>query len=165
MKILHYTGIGSRETPPDMIALIKKIAAYLRSRGYVLRSGGAPGADSAFESEAGDAKQIFIPWGRFNGSKSYLYPPDEKAFEIAAGIHPAWDRCSDAAKKLHARNVHQILGANLNDPSEFVVCWTENGECKGGTATAMRLAVKCGIPVYNLGSSTGLFELKRRMKS
>lgn len=164
MKILCYTGIGSRETPPEILAKMTQIATYLASRDYYLRSGGAPGADSAFEDGAGDKKQIFLPWRGFNGNKSNLFEIHPDAFETASRIHPAWDRCSQAAKKLHARNVHQVLGCNLNDPSEFVVCWTKDGEAVGGTATAIKLALHIGISVFNLGSPDGLQLLRKRMK-
>ena len=36
-----------------------KISRHYHSKGYVLRSGGADGADSAFERGAGDLKEIY----------------------------------------------------------------------------------------------------------
>ena len=46
---IFYAGIGSRETPPEFIDEFIKIGKWLGSHGYILRSGGADGADSAFE--------------------------------------------------------------------------------------------------------------------
>ena len=40
-----YTGIGSRKTPPGILAQMSELAAFLARSGWVLRSGGAPGAD------------------------------------------------------------------------------------------------------------------------
>lgn len=54
MSNLIYTGIGSRETPEWAICKIKKIGGYLYDKGYTLRSGGADGADLAFESQHHD---------------------------------------------------------------------------------------------------------------
>jgi hypothetical protein len=67
-------------------------------------------------------------------------------------VHPAWDILSQGAQKLHARNVHQILGPDLSRPTpvEFVLCWTPDAQVVGGTATAIRLAQDRNIPVYNL---------------
>ena len=48
-----YTGIGSRNTPKEVLELMKTIGKYLGCLGYELRSGGADGADSAFESGCG----------------------------------------------------------------------------------------------------------------
>jgi len=116
-----------------------KIAQRLASTGWVLRSGGAIGADSAFERGAGRAKEIF-----------YAADATPASVEIASTVHPAWHRCSDYARKLHGRNVMQVLGRDLKLPSKFVVCWTRDGLPVGGTATAIRLARKFDIPVFNL---------------
>lgn len=52
-----YTGIGSRETPPDILELMTKIARFMFKQGFTLRSGGADGADSAFEAGAENDKE------------------------------------------------------------------------------------------------------------
>ena len=45
----YYAGVGSRSTPMHIQKLFEEIAATLAQNGYVLRSGGAEGADVAFE--------------------------------------------------------------------------------------------------------------------
>ena len=70
--VQYYTGIGSRETPSHILELMTKIAKYLDSLGFILRSGGAPGADTAFANGAVN-KQIFIPWKNFNGINYYVF--------------------------------------------------------------------------------------------
>lgn len=49
---MFYTGIGSRQTPPEILKMMTKIATQLESKGWVLRSGGAEGADEAFLQES-----------------------------------------------------------------------------------------------------------------
>ena len=44
-----YAGIGSRSTPPEVQAVMRTLANNLEYTGFTLRSGGAKGADSAFE--------------------------------------------------------------------------------------------------------------------
>lgn len=149
MSELIYTGVGSRETPQDIYTLMSKIAQKLSEMDYTLRSGGADGADLAFESGAGK-KEIYIPWKGFNDSPSNFYNIPEEAFEVAAKIHPAWDKLGQGAKKLHARNILQVLGQNLDKPSKFLVCWTSNGKDTGGTRTAIVLAREYNVPVINL---------------
>jgi hypothetical protein len=146
--MLYYAGIGSRETPPEILLRMTKGAAWLSSKGYTLRSGGAPGADSAFEAGA-ESKEIYLPWRGFNGNPSPLYTITPEALKIAAEHHPAWDHCSSAAQKLHARNVHQILGKDLKTPVHFVLAWTKDGGATGGTGQAIRIARRCEIPVFN----------------
>ena len=45
-----YAGIGSRETPVNILYMMKKLARALGKSDWTLRSGGAKGADSAFYS-------------------------------------------------------------------------------------------------------------------
>ena len=52
---------------------------------------------------------------------------------------------------MHERNVHQILGKDLQSPVNAVITWTVNGALVGGTATALKIAMTAGIPIFNLG--------------
>mgnify|MGYP000948523566 FL=1 len=70
---------------------------------------------------------------------------------IASEVHPAWDKCNEWARGMHSRNCHQILGYDLQSPVDAVICWTPDGNVVGGTATAIRIAMKHNIPVFNLG--------------
>jgi hypothetical protein len=150
----YYTGIGSRSTPMNILNLMTSIAIILETKEYCLRSGGADGADKAFEDGCINAfvktKEIYLPWANFNNNPSPLHHIHTDAYKLAEKYHPAWNRCSEGGKKLHARNVYQILGQDLNTPSEFVICWTSDGKATGGTGQAIRIANDYNIPVYNL---------------
>ena len=134
---------------------MKYVGEQLAAMGWTLRSGGAEGADTAFEQgcDAGNgAKEIFLPWRGFNHSTSQLSlkePVDAKLFDLAAQYHPAWGRLSRSVRLLIARDGQQVLGANLDKPSTFIVCWTENGKATGGTGQAIRIAEAFSIPVFN----------------
>lgn len=93
---------------------------------------------------------IYIPWHGFNGSTSELLP-SWRSYNIAEKYHPRWDYLNQGGQKLMARNVHQVLGTDLNTPSEFVICWTPNGSGSGGTGQALRLAKDYNIPVFDCG--------------
>lgn len=154
-----YAGIGSRSTPYTIQMEMYNIARELAIKGWLLRSGGADGADIAFEGGCdanGGKKEIWLPWRRFNGSQSELILPEfgkqfDRAMSIASSVHPAWGRTSQAGRRLHARNVFQVLGADFETPVNQVICWTPNGALVGGTATALRLAARYNIEVVNLG--------------
>lgn len=149
-----YAGIGSRSTPPEFLNIMTQAASELSQHGLILRSGGADGADSAFEAGAEPGKkEIFLPWRGFNKNPSPLYNPLQEAFLIAEHFHPNWGACSDAVRRLMARNVHQVLGASLNDPVLFVLCWTPNGAGRGGTGQALRIAEANHIPVFDMGGT------------
>lgn len=149
-----YAGIGSRETPAPILAQFYMLAADLADAGWTLRSGGAEGADQSFEQglSAGHPREIFLPWRGFAGNESPLFTPSPDALALAEQFHPAWARCSAAARKLHARNMHQVLGADLATPVEFVVCWTKEGSGAGGTGQALRVARDRGIPIFDFGA-------------
>lgn len=153
-----YAGIGSRKTPADQLERMTRAAVRLARIGYTLRSAGADGADTAFERGAGSRKEIFLPWSGFNGHHgATLVSPTRDAEAIASSVHPAWDRLSFAARKLMARNTHQVLGADCAQPCRFVLCWTPDGAeseadrgfATGGTGQAIALASRRGIPVFN----------------
>ena len=147
----YYTGIGSRNTPPEILSLMSKIAIFLSKKNYILRSGGANGADTSFSKFIDDnKKQIFLPWKGFNNNYNHKYPITEDAQKMAKEFHPAWENCSEGARKLHSRNCYQVLGYDLKTPSKFVICWTPNGKLKGGTSTSLRIAKKNNIKIYNL---------------
>lgn len=162
MKTSYYAGIGSRQTPPNVLLKMQDLGVKLGRMGYVLRSGGADGADTAFEEgcdKYGCAKEIWLPWVGFNNRQSVVpFTPTPAHFEQASKVHPAWQYLKPPVQKLHARNSGQILGKDCNTPSEFVVCWTPDG-CEhadqrssktGGTGQAIALASKHNIPVINL---------------
>jgi hypothetical protein len=169
-KILYYAGVGSRETPKDILVLMEQLANRLREDAFVLRTGHAPGADQAFERGAGAAAQIFLPWATFEQDVAFNasrdpekpevvnYPkifdgPTAEAADIVYRIHPMWDSLKPGARKLHARNAHQILGPlpqSRPTPVEFVICWTPDAAIVGGTATAIKIAKERDIPVWNL---------------
>ena len=156
---LYYTGVGSRTTPPAMMKAISQLAWWLKMMDYTMRSGAAEGADSAFEEGAGPYSHVYTPWPGFGASAHIrLARPTVDAIRMAAAVHPAWGKLSAGARALHARNCHQVLGDDLTTPSKFVVCWTPDGcdsertrtRGTGGTATAIVLADRHGIPVFNL---------------
>lgn len=145
---MTYAGIGSRETPKEIQDQMTELAKELDKRGYTLRSGGAEGADKAFEKGA-TKKEIFL------GSAK----TGPRELKIAEEIHPNWPALkSDFVKNLMARNTNQVFGKDLNVPVDFVVAWTKDGLTdyrnrsiqSGGTGQAIDMASRKNIPVINL---------------
>lgn len=135
----YYAGIGSRETPPLVCRAMTAIAEGF-GKDWTLRSGGAAGADKAFEAGA------FL---------KDIIRPDEatpEAIGLASKFHPAWWRLDQWGRKAHGRNAMIILGRDLKTPVSAVYCWTPFGHIVGGTATGIRIAKANGILVMNLAT-------------
>jgi hypothetical protein len=158
LRVKAYSGIGSRESPLDILEKMERLSHSFQDE-WVLRSGGAPGADSAFEKGITNGnKEIYLPWRQFNDNPSPLFSVSKEAQEMASKFHPNWNNLSPAVKKLMGRNAYQVLGYDLNSPAAFVLCWTPDG-CEstktrtshtGGTGLAISLASSLFIPVINM---------------
>lgn len=144
MTMIYYAGIGSRKTPDDVCVQMRDIGYALARQDLTLRSGRALRADSAFEMGcelANGPKEIFQARdavGQFDWHSN------------ARLFHPLWKKLTSGERHLHARNSAIMLGADLNMPVRFVLCWTPSGEVKGGTGQALRIASALKIPVFNL---------------
>ena len=171
MNHKFYTGVGSRDTPDEILTLMTVIARKAYSEGLWLWSGGAEGADTAFEQGAGDHKQIFLPWpgfGRKHGRIPHINDvpgPTEEAEAMAPLHHPAWDKCNESGRLLHSRNCHQVLGLSLKCRTSGLICWTRRGKIVGGTGQALRIATDYSVPVLNLAIPKDLDEVLRWLKA
>lgn len=155
----YYAGIGSRNTPVEIIEIMTNVAATLEKAGYILRSGGAKGSDVAFESGVliESNKEIYLPWRGFNDSTSELYLDNIKESQYTAAYlmaenfyHSKLSKAPDNTIKYMTRNSFQVMGRDFINPSEFIICWTKDGKDSGGTGQAIRIAKFYKIPVFNL---------------
>jgi hypothetical protein len=170
-----YAGVGSRETPGSILSAMIALAKHLAQKGWTLRSGGATGADAAFEEGCdlgGGKKEIFLPWRDFNKNPSSRFlnltpldlsdkqdRPIRRAIDLASQFHPLQTRLLTPTQKMRTiltlmvRNSYQVLGESVTDEdkSQFLVCWTPNGVPVGGTRQAIVIAQHFKVPVFNLG--------------
>jgi hypothetical protein len=142
------TGIGSRETPPDICQEMFKIGRWCKENEVPLRSGHADGADLAFEQGAEDRCIAYIPWPGFNGPARWgaklVADIHENAVAFTYDFHPAPGRLSPGGLKLMNRNAMQVMGDDLKSPSSVI------GRASGGTGQALRIAAAHNIEVINM---------------
>lgn len=160
------TGVGSRECPKEICNLFEALGKEALERGWYIRSGHAEGADYAFELGAQLHCIVYLPWSSFNKEKPLLgsatsLPLRDEVLEIVYKHEPYAKNLSDGVKLIKSRNVYQVLGVDLQSPSDVVVCWTEEGEVVGGTGLAIKIAKDHGIPIINVGD----YETKRNFNS
>ncbi len=174
MEEKFYTGIGARNTPSNILIEFESIGKTLAELGYTLRSGGANGADSAFEKGCksvninngfGGNRNIFLPWENFNNNKSKRFYISQEEYELGKKYYEmsnkSWKNINIAFKKLMSRNIYQVLGTkpiSNPKPSDFIICWTKNGEIVGGTSQALRVAKDFNIKIYNFGNNSDKIE-------
>lgn len=174
-----YTTIGSRETPTPIQWLMARIGRHLNLQGHGIRSGGARGADTAFQvgsmASGLPNRRIYLPNAEFtlsrNGSQIPLSADpqhtilDRDRLEEAIRIlqkhrlgtsrihpsaHPREILDTDPVSSLFARNVAQVLGGNFNNPSAGLIGYMPTSGRPGGSKIAFDLALARGIPTFNL---------------
>ena len=147
----YYAGIGARDTPQEVLNRMTKLSAILQRKGLCLRSGGAKGADTAFEAGVTNGNlEVFLA----NGSIPLW------ANIFTEHFHPNPNALQDYPRKLMNRNAMQILGRDGDNPVEFVVCWTADGKFSGGSGHALRIAAYFDIPIYNFFNPEEVIALK-----
>lgn len=171
----YITIIGSRSIPDTHSQMLSDIGCIQTSRRYCIRSGGAAGSDEAGHQGALRSPrfaevgvEIYLPWNGFKreGLDTLYHDPSKGIFDasrfhnieaakaIAFHARGSWNGLGRGGIGLHTRNAYQPLGMNLDTPSETVVCYAEpvgkGGGVKGGTNTAVRIALNHAIRVINI---------------
>jgi len=154
-KELILTGIGSRETPCQILSEMQKIGFEIANRGGFIRSGHADGADYAFEKGAKKHCVVYLPWPGFNKKRPIVGHPViiKQSPELDSYVekyHPAPQNLGTAGWSFMRRNATQVLGKKLDNPSKAIICWTKDGKDSGGTGQALRIAQEYNIPVINM---------------
>lgn len=161
---MTYAGIGSRETPQEVLNKMTEISTYLESVGYILNTG------KTFGNKEEGADRAFSIGVKDNANKNLFAPEQSGKREtiIAKEIHPAPDRLSLGAMKLMARNTNQVFGENLDIPVDFVIFYAKETtnplRPAGGTGQAVEMARRKGIPTINMADTNWRNQLKEILK-
>lgn len=171
---LYWTGVGTREPTPEAEAVMTLVGVGLNSApeyGFVLRSGKAKGSDTCFQlgtmaslyTKEKRYMEIYTPWKNFENPKvPDLYDISlsslptslvNEAWDYVKQVHPNYKNLTPGERKLHTRNVFQVLGKDLQTPSMFVLMcatWASDHSVFGGTNTAFQVARMFDIPVLNV---------------
>lgn len=183
-KTMTYAGIGSRETPQDVLSKMHQISKRLDSLGYKLHTGftffdnntksDEEGADKAF-SDGTNNKVLFGPdrIRIYNNTKSFLVKKYEESVSemtdsVVNEIHPKPKALTSGARKLMARNANQLFGEKLDSTVDFVLFYDKSGwdgvgkrPERGGTLQAVDMAHRKGIPVINMANNGWEMKLKK----
>lgn len=168
MRERYYAGVGSRETPEDVLALMRRLGEHLCNLGWGLSSGDAEGADRAFYEGAYVSPNFYkVPsriylawngvWGRYHDPSEYFFDATrytdtyETAKQMALEARGSFEGLKRGGIGMHTRNVFQIHGHTLQDPVGSILYWGQpvgkTEKVKGGTNTALQLAVRANVPI------------------
>lgn len=110
-----YAGIGSRETPPEILKLMTRLAGAMEQQGWLLRSGGARGADAAFEAGVTNPahRAIFLPDDYFNGRRA-----GPGGYYNAQAL-PGWTGALDTVVQHHPSQTYQQAAREMITTGEI----------------------------------------------
>lgn len=178
---MFYTGIGSRRIDKRSCDIIQyDIAPWLAKKGFVLRSGAATGADTAFEvghdSVDNNGKEIYVYDSRKCPQPGYILVDgsEDIAMTLSIKFHPRGSKLSHDNRITHARNCCQVLGRNCQEEeSKMVICWTPDGVTRGidttintgGSGQVIRVASSFNIPIFNIRNLSDLDSLIKFVES
>lgn len=133
--------------PLSYCQLARDITYYGLREGWLSRTGVADNDHFYHSSKS----EIYVPWRGFNksGLKEVFHQLKDEAFEISREIHHKWGDLNQAQRRLAASIVHTILGKNLDEPSEFVLIYSDNGT---HLKFQRRICDYFGIEVFNLSN-------------
>ena len=178
---MAYAGIGSRETPKEVLALMTKEATWLEGKGYKLQTGYKrkqangklveEGADKAF-SDGTKNKELFGPDMANAKTRSVAEEIHPNLKGMWSSVYNKWvskvgkDKATeyaDGAIGLQERNTFQVFGAKLDTAVDFVLFYAEETKDpmrpKGGTGQAVEMARRKGIPTINMANKDWRKEL------
>ena len=168
-KCVYITGIGTRNLDERMDKAIRGIMkAFSSINGkdfsFILRSGGARGADTAFECSF-SGKIISYRADSSHPAKgldAITYSEDPVAEELVMRLHPnpgAVSSLPEYSRKLLYRDAWQIIGSPGKDRrlSDFVIAaWPMGTTMK----TALLVAKNQGVPVFNVSDPADMERLR-----
>lgn len=167
-----WCGVGSRETPKEIIPEMVWIGHCLALLGGVLATGDATGSDTHFFDGYNLGRLPKMPpaqvyYTRKKNQRNLEHSPQmgQHEFEMYPEVgHIAQDMAYEARGSfeglfpsgiaLHSRNALQVLSETLDNPRRFTVYYAKpvgkRGAVAGGTNTAVKISRKNKIPTVNL---------------
>ncbi|WP_073167402.1 hypothetical protein [Desulfofundulus australicus] len=151
--------IGTREPNSRMARLCEAVCRKLRDAGYYLATGNALGIDNiardTWNERFPERVILYLPWAGYNAggihprNRVIVFSGQRDWLESVRKYHPAPDRLSSAAVKLHARNFGIVKSADL------VIAFPRSISKPGGTGQGMRIAEALGKRLYVLPKDLG----------
>lgn len=162
MDKLYYAGSGAINAPENIIRLMSDIASYMENKGYVLRSCGMEGSDTAFEFGVKSDKNRII---------YTINDVIQENIDMAYNIYPYQDRVVNG-DKYAGMKIIQSLGKCLTKPISLCIVWTESKaitlkeslkkyKTTGNCGILIGICEYYKIPIYNLAVNEHYNRIRR----
>ena len=126
-----YAGIGSRETPAEVQGIMRALAAKMEQDNWLLRSGGARGADAAFEAGVSNPahRAIFLPGQSFNGRRA-----GPGGYYDAQQL-PGWTEALGTVTRYHPSRGYQLAATEMAQSGGLPLATVEEKRRRFGPKT------------------------------
>lgn len=180
--------IGSREPAEGVVEILEDVGEVLCDSNIAITSGDADGCDSAGLRGAMRSQyfgltgaRIYLPWNgvrrsdgtrRYHDGEVFFDASRFENYEVAQGLallaRGTFEGLGRGGIALHSRNPYQVLLDDLNTPVGSVICWAKpvgkKGAVKGGTNTAVQIAIQRKIPIINLATDEGMEKILQYLR-
>jgi len=170
---VHKGESGIPETVKDDLVMLTKA---LMDKGIVMRYNGDN--DAVYEKMLGgdlSKVEMYLPWKKFNTDFTpKMAKPNDEAFHYAAYYHKGYAKLPGVVRTFLARDMHLLLGEGCNNPSKFLLCYSDDGaECikdikfekTGKLSYCISVCDLLDIPVFNLGNDNAKARLIEFVKA
>lgn len=158
-SIMKYcTGLGTTQVTKTMQDVIERFSRYLSEQGYTIRTDFDKGMNQVFRNNS-DSVELYTFEGDSNkNADAFDCPMTDFVKQHLRDSYISLDALNRVTKNRVVRCYYELLGQNLDSPSEFLICYDPS---EGVVNYAHRIAYKLGIKVYNLCDKEELKQLKK----
>jgi len=167
---------GDDAIPPEIEKKFVDISKILMAKGFMLRYNGdqEPFINQVLDIDLARV-EMYLPWKSFNTSITpKMKRPNEKAYHVAAYYHKAFKKLPNPVRAILARDVHVILGENVDNPIKLMLCYSPDGaetikqidyKKTGNISFSISICDVLGIPVFNLKNEDAVSRLVELVKT
>lgn len=180
--------IGSREPEAGILPILEDVGEALCDSNIAVTSGDADGCDKAgvrgamrSSSWGLTGARVYLPWNgmrykdetvRWTDGQVYFdatrFENYADAQELALQARGSWEGLGRGGIAMHSRNPYQVLLDDLKSPVGSVIFWAKpvgkKGNVRGGTNTAVQIAITRKIPLINLATDEGMEKILAYLK-
>lgn len=174
-----YMVMTSTTPPADVVEILNKLITSLATKNFTLRYqfDSLISFTKDLSNRENITKEIYLPWKRMapDLENAHMVYPNRSAYEFGVYYAKKFLSFPPAVRALRAMTIHTLLGKKCNNPVDFVILWSENGEEKlredsdfkklGNLPNVFSVCSDLNIPMFNIGNKESLTKLVEKIKA